>query len=322
MAEAPVINITIPVFNRLEKTQLTLLALRKSSQRIPFSVTVVNNGSDAELSKLLVQFASDGIIDHLYVLKKNMGIACAANIGWQMLDAPFYMKLDNDVVIADKNWSSKIFALWKHGNPFSTIGGANNYAMLSRYEEPLQTDDGPLGTCHTNLPGHAILIPKSISDILGRWNEDYGLYGAEDGDYGLRMNIAGLKQYYYNAEPLLTHIGLGDESEYLSRNVHKADEHSSLFLQKNGQLGLYRVNAILYQICAREWKVPLRYKIEDIAKDHTVTLSQYPAYTAFRNNLDTVQNLMTRLFKQRKGECIFSPEYVARFKGILASGRS
>ena len=320
MAETPVINITIPVFNRLEKTQLTLLALRKTSQRIPFSVTVVNNGSDAELSERLVQFKNDGLIDHLYVLKKNMGIACAANIGWQMQEAPYYMKLDNDVVFTDKNWSSKIFALWRHGDPLSNIGGADNYAVLSRYEEPLQTEDGPLGTCHTNLRGHAIIIPKTISDVLGKWSEDYGLYGAEDGDYGLRMNVAGFKQYYYNAEPLLSDLGIGDDAEYSSRNVHKAEQHRELFLQKDGQLGLFRVNAILYQVCARDWKVPLRYKIEDIAKDHTVTLSQYPAYTAFRKNLDTVQDMMTRLFKRGKKDSLFTPEYIERFKEILASG--
>ena len=313
----PVLNITIPVFNRLEKTQLTILALRKTSQKIPFVITVVNNGSDPELSQRLMNFKNDGIIDNLLVLPRNMGIACAANVGWQLVDAPYYMKLDNDVIIKDKNWSSKIFNLWRHGEPDSTIGGAYNWAMLTNNPDYLTTEDGILGVCAATLPGHAIIIPKRISQVIGLWNEDYGLYGAEDGDYGVRMGVAGFKQYYYNTEDILTHVGVDDDYEYVDRGVIKQQESGKLFIDASGNVGWFSVNSFLFYYCLRELKVPLRYKIVDVQKNHVVILQEDPVYTEFRKGLEHVQRIMTRLNKAGKDLHVF--EYMEKFKEIIQS---
>jgi glycosyltransferase involved in cell wall biosynthesis len=196
----------MPVFNRYELTQAALLALRKCSRDIPFTVTVVDNGSDADLVKKLIEFKEGGIIDKLFLLEKNMGISCACNIGWEMTDAPVYMKLDNDIVIKDRDFFSKVFKLWSHGDPFSTFGPASRQLTL-RSPGAIHTPDGVLGLCANTLIGQAIFIPKQVSDILGLWSEDYGLYGAEDGDYGLRMHFVGVKQYYYCSENLFTDLG-------------------------------------------------------------------------------------------------------------------
>jgi GT2 family glycosyltransferase len=195
MSQPPVVNITIPVFNRLHTTQKTILALRKCSREIPFAITVVDNGSEPELVERLVTFRKDGIIDNLFLIPRNMGISCAANVGWQMVDAPFYMKLDNDTVMKKRDWLPKLFRMWQHGLPLSTLGGAYDLPMLLKNPGIIETPDGPLGICDSNLPGQAVIIPKAVSDILGMWNEDYGLYGAEDGDYGMRMRCAGFPQY-------------------------------------------------------------------------------------------------------------------------------
>ena len=316
MQTGPTINITIPVFNRLEKTQQTILALRKTHQTIPFVITVVNNGSEPELSSRLLEFKKAGIIDNLFVLKRNMGIACAANLGWRLVEAPYYMKLDNDVVIHDKNWASKIFTLWRHGEPYSTIGGAYDYAMLTHFPGHVSTPDGILGLCLSNLPGHAILVPRHLSDILGYWNEDYGLYGAEDGDYGLRMNAAGYKQYYYNTETILTHIGVGDSHEYTRRGINKKEEWESVFTERNGTLGLFLVNALLYEHCARSWRVPQRYLVADIDSECRVHLKESQEYIEFRKGLDSIQRLMNN--SQRKGKFDVL-NHIEKYKSIIRS---
>ena len=102
-AEA-VLNVTIPVFNHAELVQRTLAALRKTSQEIPFCITVVDNGSDERLVARLREFRQSGIIDNLFLLPRNMGEACAANIGWQLVNAPIYMKLASGMVITEAHW--------------------------------------------------------------------------------------------------------------------------------------------------------------------------------------------------------------------------
>ena len=85
----PVLNITIPVLNRFHLTQKTILALRKTVTSIPFTVTVVDNGSETALRERLVELRTHGLIDNLFLLPCNMGISCACNIGWKAVDSPF-----------------------------------------------------------------------------------------------------------------------------------------------------------------------------------------------------------------------------------------
>ena len=177
----PILNITIPVFNRYHLTQKTLLALRKTAPGIPFVVTVVDNGSAPDLRERLVNLRSDGLIDNLFLLPRNMGISCACNIGWRAVDAPYYMKLDNDMVATTPRWLDHVFRLWAHGEPLSIIGPIFEQEKLTGHPGTLHTPEGILGICQGNVPGGATIIPKSVSDIIGYWSEDYGLYGADDG---------------------------------------------------------------------------------------------------------------------------------------------
>jgi glycosyltransferase involved in cell wall biosynthesis len=283
----PVLNITMPVFNRYEYTHKAIFALRKCSRKIPFTLTVVDNGSDSHLVKRLVELKEAQIIDKLFLLKKNMGVSCAVNIGWEMTDAQFYMKLDNDCVIHEQNFIEKLFKLWRHGEELSTLGGAYNKNMLLKNPGSLHTEDGILGICTTNLPGHAIIIQKAVSDILGFWSEDYGLYGAEDGDYGLRMECAGLKQYYYYAPEFLVHLGTNDNEEiYLLRGIDKKKELHSVFFNEMSEDGLFKINNTLYNLCIRSWKPVRKYKVIDIDKKYQVRLCENKEYEIYRTSLD------------------------------------
>ena len=313
----PVVNITMPVFNRFHITQKAILALRRTSQAIPFTLTVVDNGSDSDLVAKLIELREYGIIDHLYLLPENMGISCAANIGWQMMDAPFYMKLDNDIVIKDHNWLPKLFKLWQHGEAFSTLGGAHNEKMLLEVPGAIHTPDGILGKCGTNLPGQAILIPKVVSDVLGMWNEDYGLYGGEDGDYGARMSCIGFPQYYYLDTVIFDDLGRSDLSEtYVTRKVDKKIEHKNLFSDEEGDAGLFRINYTFYNLCIRNWNVPLRYKIVDIYDKYYVKIQVREEYIPVMQALQECKKIVNKLYKD--GLNVYDPAIIEELKKIMA----
>ena len=84
-----ILNITIPVYNRYKLTVETILSLRKVKNTIPFVITVVDNGSEAPLRNKLIELKEANIIDNLFILERNMGISCACNIGWKLVDANF-----------------------------------------------------------------------------------------------------------------------------------------------------------------------------------------------------------------------------------------
>jgi len=318
MPEKPIVNITMPVFNRYHVTQKAILALRRTSQAIPFTLTVVDNGSDPDLVQQLVAFREDGIIDHLYLLPENMGISCAANIGWQMLDAPFYMKLDNDIVIKQHDWLPKLFKLWRHGEALSNLGGANSEATFWGAPGAIHTPDGILGRCVTHIQGQAILIPKLVSDTLGMWSEDYGLYGAEDGDYGARMNCIGFPQYHYLGPEFFDDLGRSDnEATYTARNLDKRREHKMLFITEDGGMGLFKINYMFYEFCIRSWKVPLRYKVVDIYDKYCVRVETREEYIPVMKALQECKRLTDKLY--REGFKEYTHEMIEKFKEIMAA---
>ena len=311
----PVVNITIPVFNRLLLTQRTLLALRKVSREIPFCVTVVDNGSAPELRERLVEFHKLGIIDHLFLLPRNMGISCACNIGWQAVDAPYYMKLDNDVVVQRPDFLAHLFRLWAHGTPLSILGPAMLPERLHKNPGAIETPDGVLGICTENVQGTAVLIPRAVSDALGYWNEDYGLYGADDGDYGLRMNCAGFTQYYYDDRGLFVHEGEWGNEEYAGTGLDKGAEHRNLFNDKEGGVGLFVLNSYLYDMCIRNWNVPRRWRIKYIS-GYDVTLEEDPAYAPVREALRRSKRIFDGKVNAGKKMEVFNAEVIAKMKRI------
>ena len=312
---APV-NVTIPVFNRYESTLKVITAIYKSVRSIPFVISVVDNGSDAALRARLVELKHAGIIDNLFLMPMNMGISCACNVSWQMVESDYYMKLDNDIVMNTPDWLPRLFALWRHGDPVSTLGGACSPDYLKRLADPIETPDGLLGICTTILPGQAILIPKPIWSVLGYWNEEYGLYGGEDGDYGFRMVCAGFQQYYYNGPDYYTDLGLNDAFEYSERNVDKEMEHKRLFVEEDGREGLFNVNRYLFSMCIRNWRIPLRYKILDMDSNFRVHLQERREYAESQAVMRSVQKMIT--VRQRMGVAnLYTEGFIAELKRIF-----
>ncbi|WP_411330992.1 glycosyltransferase [Desulfovibrio desulfuricans] len=311
----PIVNITIPVFNRYHLTQKTLLALRKTAPCIAYAVTVVDNGSEQSLRDRLVELHKDGIIDNLFLLPRNMGISCACNIGWRAVDAPYYMKLDNDMAVITPHWLENLFRLWAHGAPVSTLGPTFTAQDMVKNPGTITSEDGILGICTSNLMGSAIVIPKSVSDMLGYWSEDYGLYGADDGDYGARMNCAGLPQYYYDANDFFVNGGKYDNSEYEDTDLNKGKEHARLFKDESGGIGLFVLNYFLYNMCVRNWKVPLRYRIRDM-DGYNVVLEEDPAYALIQQALSRSKNLLDNLVAAGRNNDMYSDAVVNRLKRI------
>ncbi|SDF53975.1 glycosyltransferase [Desulfovibrio legallii] len=308
-------NITMPVYNRPEMTLKNILNLRgKTRTSIPYVLTVVDNGSEPELRRRLLDLHREGIIHNLFLLPRNMGISCACNVGWQAVDAPFYLKFDNDMHIRAPDWLDRLFRLYARVEPRANLGPSFSLERV-RQRPRLRCEDGELGVCGTNLCGQCILVPRAVSDILGYWSEDYGLYGAEDGDYGLRMQCAGFPQYYYYAAQLMEHQGK-DPKDYDPRFLDKGLEHCRLFVEEDGTVGLFRLNSYLYKICARSWRPPLRCRVLDVTAGHEVILGENPEYATVAQALHISQELVQRRYARYGEAGIAEDAFVWKIKRI------
>ncbi|MFW5735171.1 MAG: glycosyltransferase [Oceanidesulfovibrio sp.] len=292
MAKAPLINISIPVFNRPELTVQTIRSV-KNTTSLPHIVTVVDNGSDEETQSALLELKKAGFINYLFRLEKNYGVACAANIGWRMVSCPIYMKLDNDILIKSHEWLEMLLLQFKRINKPVVMGAdLNNQLNNSRY---VRKREGIIGRTFAHVSGGAILIPREISDIVGYWCEDYGLYGCEDGDYGVRLNVFGIKQYYFDHTLFMEHLG-HDEETY----------HKNYGLRKKKTQNIFRpfweTNKYLYSYRHRAPHPPLQYKITGY-DGYNVTLGNNTAYKPMLEALIEFHNVK-RSFQEDSREFV------------------
>ena len=117
----PNVDVVMPVFNRYNETLITINSLNKYKSH-NLKLTVVDNGSTQDLRDELIKLYSDKSIDNLLLLDNNYGVSCACNVGWEISDAPFFMKLDNDIEIISSTWIEDIFHMWGK-NRYNTIFG-------------------------------------------------------------------------------------------------------------------------------------------------------------------------------------------------------
>ncbi|MDH3502907.1 MAG: glycosyltransferase [Nitrospirota bacterium] len=199
------VNIGMVTFNRLDFTKAAITALLQYTC-FPHVITVVDNGSTDGTPEYLQALHQQGFITHLILLPENVGIAKASNLAWsQAPDAEYYLKLDNDIVIQKPGWLSNMVDVIDRIPELGAIAYSFepvNYPVREIRGLPIRPKDG-------NLNGACTLIPKRTHQTLGFWCEDYGLYGEEDADYGLRIQLQGLQNAYMEDEQVGLHLPAG-----------------------------------------------------------------------------------------------------------------
>jgi len=254
----PLTNITVPVFNRREETLATLAALRERTQS-PFILTVVDNGSEAELRNDLLRLHKEGAVDRLFLLDRNYGVSCACNLGWRSADAPFFMKVDNDIMpVADK-WLERIYSAWGT-HRYSSITGPVWNCTVPRNR--MDTPHGVMWSMPVSMSGEGFLVSRKIHERIGFFSEDYGLYGEEDADYCLRCHHAGIRKFSYEASGLLERLD-ADGRKYAAYGAAKTAAHNKNVGGKQGE-GIFPLNLFLYEQGLRALNVPLRYEVKSM----------------------------------------------------------
>jgi GT2 family glycosyltransferase len=227
---APQVNITLTSYNRLACTKRCLASLAQTAG-VSYTLTVVDNNSSDGSREYLASLFEAGEIGRLFLCKYNAGVSVAANLGWASVDAPYYVKLDNDVELLHPEWLSNLIEL---ANLAPDTGSMAYYIETWRKESEQGT--------YFDVPrsvGSCMLIPREVHERLGFWNEDYGLYGIEDSDFGTRVTAAGLKnRYAAHSERYIRHSHeLYLDNEQLDGEIRKthgvSDEFTAMFYFNN-----------------------------------------------------------------------------------------
>lgn len=287
-------NITVVSYNRLEYTRQTLAAIRATADA-DYSLVVVDNGSTDGSAEYLTQEAAAGRIDAFYPLARNMGVSCAVNHGWDAVPADFYLRLDNDIVFTRPDWLSSMTGILAR-NPELGFLSCPVYRTPADYKK-LKLLSGEVVTYlhQACSPGGISMLRRDVFQKLGYWCEDYGTYGAEDGDYCKRMDLLNHVRAYWPVFDWGEHIGHEDagmagygESKAKRQAAHQRDN-----------VGLFRINVFLYEYGMRPLRVERKFLPQDARADGKIPFKIDPEYArrhTFRVN--TMRGLFRTLERE------------------------
>ena len=272
-----IVNIGIVTFNRLEYTKKCIESVLKYTD-YPHVITVVDNFSQDGTRDFLNDLKSKGLIKNLVLLNENIGVAKASNIAWlSASEAGYYLKLDNDVIIQKSPWLTPMVEIIE----CIPVSGAVAY-KFEKPNYPIITMNGrQIRLKHGNLGGACILIPKRTEKLLGYWCEDYGLYGQEDLDYGIRIQLAGLLNIYMEDELTLSHVDSGDNQDYVAWKKEQFKKNNNYERIADNVYGFFKGFRSLYYRSAYA--------------ETYLSLSENPLY----NDVQDAQNKMHVLISSR-----------------------
>lgn len=96
------ITIAMLSYNRKDAIEKTLESIYKNSN-LPFSILILDNGSDGETVKFLKKFSSSHDNISCIFEKKNLGCSGGRNKMLNMINSDYIVTIDNDMDV-DKNW--------------------------------------------------------------------------------------------------------------------------------------------------------------------------------------------------------------------------
>jgi glycosyltransferase involved in cell wall biosynthesis len=250
-ALSPSVNITMVTWNRVNLTRLCLESMLAS--KLPNAVVhVVDNGSTDGTRQYLSDVAERNDNVKVFFLRRNYGIAVAANYGWSSADSDYYVKIDNDVKVSDENWLVDLVNFSERNKEIGMLG----YRLLEKHKiTPVYLPSGDLFHQFTSCGGGIVLISRNIHHRCGFWTEDYGCYGFEDLDYSNRVRMIGYRTGYHCHEKAVKHLGYeGDNVDTCQEKLKQAGIHDARKGEK-----LYLLNKFLFENTIRSIAAPRKF---------------------------------------------------------------
>lgn len=212
------VNILLLTIDRYEITK-ECVGEALSNAGYPFGLCVTDNGSTDERTRQLIDSWSPV---YFKVNNFNAGTAQALNEMIARNDADLWVFIGNDIRLP-QDWLKKMVEVIQLDN--IGVVGINwrpiNYTTKEINGVKVWETDRVFGTMGIN---------KSLREQLGKFCEDYGVYGLWDGEYSLRSELAGRNNYYvYGIKSVHEGSDHNEQSDYRKMKTDSIELHKEKF---------------------------------------------------------------------------------------------
>ena len=292
MAHQDLVDICIVTWNRLPLTRACIESV-VAHTRHPHRIFVADNGSDDGTADYLRDLHARGVIHRLFLFEKNVGVAPASNTMWEASDAPFYLKLDNDIEVLREGWLGDMVRLHRD-NPEAKLLAYSFQRQFYGVTYPIVELSGG-GRAQDprphNIGGATVLVPQRTHEMLGFWCEDYAPYSDEDTDYSFRAVYDGLRPFYMERTDMLKHLYLK------STDQHDAGEYrtfkSSHRRRQKEEFSAFTINTLMYELQQRSLK--MRRRFDSVVQSDGVTVRLSPNRDYYAKEMSRVRGFREEL---------------------------
>lgn len=239
-------DVMIVTYNRLELTKQTLNCIFENTD-YPYNLIFVDNASKDGTVEYLYEICGDKVNERGFLKsfkiqcnKQNLGIAVGRNQALQLSEGDWLSTMDNDVLVP-KGWLTNCINILNKNPRYGMLGvNMENYPYPLISTGGFEWQDKPKG----NLGTACTVFNRTLHKMLGYFNTEYGLYGEEDADFGMRIRVLGLRLGYLKENG--KHVGEGDNDvgEYRAfktachkNNLKKFNENCGAYM--SGRKSLY-----------------------------------------------------------------------------------
>ncbi|MHB1681446.1 MAG: glycosyltransferase [Bacilli bacterium] len=210
----PLTSIIIPTYNQWTYTRQCIESIHRFTTS-PYELIVVDNGSNDETVAELRAYKEVILIEN----PVNFGFPKACNQGMEAARGEQFVILNNDVVVTH-NWLDNLLSCLHSDPSHGAVGPVSNYVSGVQFypgsytsmEEMQQfslehNKPNPSKWFYTlRLVGFCLVIRRSVYEILGGFDEDFGQGNFEDDDYCLRIRRSG-RRLVVAADTFVHHYG-------------------------------------------------------------------------------------------------------------------
>jgi GT2 family glycosyltransferase/glycosyltransferase involved in cell wall biosynthesis len=215
--KTPLVSIIIPVFNHFEHTYNCLKSIAELKDKATFEVIVIDDCSSDETQEKIKLIT--GITYQRQT--QNGGFIESCNTGAKIANGQYLMFLNNDTVV-HAHWLDSLIDVFNNNedaglagskliypsNQLQEAGGIIfsdasgwNYGRMDNPNEPCYNHIREVDYCS----GASILVPKTLFEELGYFDERYKPAYYEDTDLAFAIRKSG-KKVYFQPNSVVTHF--------------------------------------------------------------------------------------------------------------------
>lgn len=216
----PLVSVIIPIYGKVGYTLNCLASIAANPSEIPFEVIVVDDCSPDNSIEILNNVKGIRLIEN----EENQGFIRSCNRGANSAKGEYLYFLNNDTQVTP-GWIEELVrtfhefpgtglvgsklvypdgTLQEAGGIIWQDGSAWNFGRLQNSQLPVYNYAREVDYCS----GASIMIPKTLFDELGRFDEYYSPAYCEDSDLALKIRDKGYRVIYQPLSTIIHYEGI------------------------------------------------------------------------------------------------------------------